>query len=364
MAHASSALLNMVNSRLDRTQPAFVMPASACSRANVVADKLVSALLPRPVIHSPFARRPSCLQPSRPGPYPTGPYMTNGQLYGGWQPQQQSQHAPPPPLHGHSGTPSPLPAARPSGGTQQVAAAPAAELTQTATIRNAVNLKKATLEVGSRQRCTRGRGLRAGPAGAAAFRWSGRAGLWPPICKGWLRARGTSTVPSKTNAGLKRRVRPAPSLQVRPLEGSPSLLSISFTFDASAPCRASTFVLAAEDAATGCKLAPARQPAAAPVAYQAGVRAGRGRGPSLSPPALPAPSATHLPPICPHLHTRQLGLKFPPAGDTAAVQAHVVDTSLHSQAELQRSGRSEGYPLVVRLETVGGGLGRVGGWMG
>ncbi|EFN57168.1 hypothetical protein CHLNCDRAFT_143545 [Chlorella variabilis] len=74
------------------------------------------------------------------------PYMNNGQMYGGWRPpyppqqypalmqQHPSGRMPPPPPGG---------AAAPGAGP---APGPSQELTQTATIRNAVNLKKNTLE--------------------------------------------------------------------------------------------------------------------------------------------------------------------------------------------------------------------------
>eukprot|EP00887_Chlorella_sp_A99_P003476 scaffold7.g3476.t1 len=191
-------------------------------------------------------------QPQRPYPpaaAPPQPYMTNGQFYGGWQPplqqpQQQAYHPPQPvPLY------APPPTRRHSG-AQQAAATPAQELTQTATIRNAVNLKK-------------------------------------------------------------------PTLEVRPRASDPSKLSICFTFDASTPCRATTFVLAAEDPGAGCKLTPAKQ--------------------------APAPAVTY---------DKGLGHRFPPPDAPEAEAAHVVDTALHEAEALTRHGREQGYPLVIRLETV------------
>lgn len=82
-------------------------------------------------------------------------YANNGQLYGAgappsgpWRPQVPSTPAPPPPTGARPGGPAPPGAPPPPGGPAPTpAATPAQELTQTATIRNAVNLKKNTLEV-------------------------------------------------------------------------------------------------------------------------------------------------------------------------------------------------------------------------
>ena len=84
-----------------------------------------------------------------------GQYVSNGQMYGSWRPAYPQQPAPqypgapppgaPPPPFPHAGPARP---AAPAGGPAPApAAGPAQELTQTATIRNAVNLKKNTLEV-------------------------------------------------------------------------------------------------------------------------------------------------------------------------------------------------------------------------
>lgn len=83
------------------------------------------------------------------------PYLSNGQLYGGWRPPPSYHPGPPP--YGGAAPPPPFPGGRPQGPGQPPAGAPgqqgpapagpSQELTQTATIRNAVNLKKATLEV-------------------------------------------------------------------------------------------------------------------------------------------------------------------------------------------------------------------------
>ncbi|KAL4425328.1 hypothetical protein ABPG75_009344 [Micractinium tetrahymenae] len=192
-----------------------------------------------------------------PPPQPGAPpgYVNNGQLYGAgpppsgpWRPQYPAPHAQQPPPGARPGGPAPPGAPPPPGGAAPgPAAAPAQELTQTATIRNAVNLKKSTLEV-------------------------------------------------------------------TPVPGSPGRLAISFTFDASQPCAVTTFVVATEEPARGCRLTPAKQEPAPPVYYEKG-----------------------------------LGLKFP--GAAAEGAQHVVDLSLYEEAQLLEAGRDT-FPLVVRLETV------------
>ena len=78
--------------------------------------------------------------------------MNNGQYYGGWRPPALPQYPPYPPQAQPPRLPGGPPGApyAPPGGPGAAAApppAPAQELTQTATIRNAVNLKKNTLQV-------------------------------------------------------------------------------------------------------------------------------------------------------------------------------------------------------------------------
>lgn len=248
-------------------------------------------------------------------PPPQQPYLSNGQLYGGWRPPPYPPGAPPPPGPHHPPGPppfphaGPLPRPPPPGAAQPpMAPGPSQELTQTATIRNAVNLKKS-------------------------------------------------------------------SLAVTPVPGQPNRLAISFTFDASQPCAVTTFVAAAEDAARGCRLTPAKQDPAAPLYYEKGVRACRlARRPqrpvllhscrrrcrrvALLPgcrtSAAGLPPCTCRPPTClpPCAHTpacSQLGLQFPGGAPEGA--QHVVDLSLYPESQLTAAAR-DSYPLVVRLETV------------
>jgi hypothetical protein len=179
--------------------------------------------------------------PPPPGYFPAN----NGQYYGGYHPayppHRAYPHAPPPPPPRAAPPPPPH------------VPAPTHELTQTATIRNAVNLKKATLAA-------------------------------------------------------------------TPLPGDPSKLAITFTFDASAPCLATTYVAATEAPGRGCRLTTALQPPAPALAF--------GKG---------------------------LGHAFP-GGDAAAAAAHVVDLSLYGPDPLRSgplaSAAGDDYPLVVRLEVV------------
>lgn len=187
----------------------------SCRRCHRVA----SACRPSPRVASSLQHPvdpPNHLQGHYYPPQP-GTYVSNGQMYGGWRPPYPQQPAPqypggapppgaPPPPFPHAGAPRPAAPAAPAP-----AAGPAQELTQTATIRNAVNLKKNTLEVA-------------------------------------------------------------------PLPGQPNKLALSFTFDASQPCAVTTFVVATEEPARGCRLAPAKQEPAPPVLYEKGVSAGGGRG--------------------------------------------------------------------------------------
>lgn len=90
--------------------------------------------------------------PQQPGAPPG--YANNGQLYGAgappsapWRPHAPPTHAPSPAPGARPGAAPPPGAPPPPGGPAPTpAATPAQELTQTATIRNAVNLKKNTLE--------------------------------------------------------------------------------------------------------------------------------------------------------------------------------------------------------------------------
>ena len=171
----------------------------------------------RPLAHRPA--RPLTSPPShRPllqgGYFPQAqqPYVNNGQMYGGWRPPyQQPQYAPQQQPQQQQQPQRPPPQQQPSRQQAAPAAAaptPSQELTQTATIRNAVDLKKATLAV-------------------------------------------------------------------TPLPDNPAKLAITFTFDASQPCAVTTFVAATEEPARGCRLAPAKQEAAAPLYYEKGVSCSR-----------------------------------------------------------------------------------------
>lgn len=103
-----------------------------------------------------------------------------------------------------------------------------------------------------------------------------------------------------------------------------SKLTISFSFDASAPCAVSTFLFATEDVSKGCALTSKFSPQPAPVV----------------------------------LFDKGLGLKFPagaPEGESAsAAMQHVVDMSSlqrwTSSSEVEEE--TEVFPLVIRLEVI------------
>ena len=207
------------------------------------------------------------MSPSSPVPYFP---PNNGQYYGGWvppppgvlpspsmHPQQHPYHAQPYPHGGGrpSPGPQPIPLPPPPPPTQQ--------LTQTATIRNSVNLKKS-------------------------------------------------------------------SLKVTPLTEDPSKLLISFSFDASAPCVASTFVLATEDGALGNKLTTAHQPPAPKVKYPKGLH-------------------HKFPP----LNTTNDSSEQQPIQQQPIQQQHLVDVSLHKDdLGALSSANEDTYPLVIRLEVI------------
>lgn len=98
------------------------------------------------------------------------------------------------------------------------------------------------------------------------------------------------------------------------MPGSPGKLAISFTFDASQPCAVTTFVVATEEPAHGCRLVPAKGDPAPALFYEKG-----------------------------------LGLKFP--GTSPEGAQHVIDMGLYEESQLLTAGRDT-FPLVVRLETV------------
>jgi hypothetical protein len=80
----------------------------------------------------------------------------------------------------------------------------------------------------------------------------------------------TQTATIRNAVNLKKN-----TLMVTPLPGAPNKLAVSFTFDASQPCVATTFVAATEEPAHGCRLTPAKQEPAAPIHYEKGVRSPR-----------------------------------------------------------------------------------------
>lgn len=205
--------------------------------------------------------------------------MSNGQYYGGWgaytpayphqHPYHQYQHGSTN-MNSNSNSNSSSssypyqPRPRPQQATQQANVPPrqlppTQQLTQTATIRNAVNLKKA-------------------------------------------------------------------SLAISPLQEDPSKMTISFSFDASAPCAVSIFLFATEEVSKGCALTSKFHP--------------QQKRPAV-------------------LFDKGLGLKFPagaPEGESAAAaMQHVVDMSMLQDWSSTTQGTESGtevFPLVIRLEVI------------
>ncbi|GBF99856.1 hypothetical protein Rsub_12496 [Raphidocelis subcapitata] len=122
----------------------------------------------------------------------------------------------------------------------------------------------------------------------------------------------TSTVKNPCNL-RKGSLRVAPAAAGRPGE-----FELQFAFDATAPCRVTTFLLVTEDPSKGCSLASALlgAPPRQPVAYESGP-----------------------------------GLQFPPPGGCAAAASHAVDLATTPLSHMTlASGNS--YPIVIRLEAL------------
>ncbi|KAG7673120.1 hypothetical protein Ndes2526B_g05305 [Nannochloris sp. 'desiccata'] len=226
---------------------------------------------------------PAVLPPHQPTYYPP----SNGQYYGGWAPPGPPPHGPPSYLRPHQPHPYPHPQPYPHGPgphqqPQQPPPAPAPvvplpptqQLTQTATIRNSVNLKKASLEV-------------------------------------------------------------------KPLVATK--LAVHFTFDASAPCMVSTFVLATEDGARGNKLTTAHQTPGPAVLYP------KGLGHKFP----PSSSTSNIKPSNIASSTEETGIHSSNRTATATNQGHIIDLSLHNDdIGALSSVNGNTFPLVIRLEVI------------
>lgn len=165
---------------------------------------------------------------------------------------------------------------------------PTQQLTQTATIRNAVNLKKASLAV-------------------------------KPL---------TSSLAEDESTHEK--------------------LGIYFTFDASAPCVVSTFVLATEDSARRNKLTTAYQTPGPAVHYP------KGLGHKFPPPFNNSSSSSSIGAV-ENTATTATASTNGSGGETNEIleREHVIDLSLH-QADIGALTTANGntFPLVIRLEVV------------
>lgn len=117
----------------------------------------------------------------------------------------------------------------------------------------------------------------------------------------------TQTIRNQVN--LKKK-----SLRLQPLQGSTTEFLLEFNFDASTPCRVSTFLLATEDPSQSCRII-----AAAPAS----------RSPALYP--------------------KGMNHHFPP-DDTTARQ-HMISLTTHSP-DLLTLTQGDSYPLIIRMETL------------
>ncbi|WIA39222.1 hypothetical protein OEZ86_005346 [Tetradesmus obliquus] len=121
----------------------------------------------------------------------------------------------------------------------------------------------------------------------------------------------TQTIKNQVN--LKKK-----TLRLEPLQDSSSNteFALRFAFDASAPCRVTTFLLATEDPRQGCKIVAAA-PGVRPAAY----------------------------------YPKGMDHQFPPPGDALLLQQHGISLRQHDP-ELLSLAAGDSYPLVVRLEAL------------
>jgi hypothetical protein len=147
----------------------------------------------------------------------------------------------------------------------------------------------------------------------------------------------TQTATIRNSVNLKKA-----SLEVKPLDATK--LGIYFTFDASAPCMVSTFVLAAEDAVRGNKLTTAHQPPGPAILYP------KGLGHKFSPSSSNSSSNNNNNNIT--TVTKENGARS--STKTAETdQQHIIDLSLH-QGDIGALSSANGntFPLVIRLEVI------------
>jgi hypothetical protein len=124
-------------------------------------------------------------------------------------------------------------------------------------------------------------------------------------------AKLTQTATIRNAVNLKKH-----SLKLVPVPGSTTKFAVQFTFDASTPCRLTTFILAKEEPSEGCKLNPV--------------------GPSMPHP--------------PQFYSAGLGHVYPAANAPEAQQA-IIDVSQYEEQQLMQASDNT-YPLVFRLETI------------
>jgi E3 ubiquitin-protein ligase MGRN1 len=161
----------------------------------------------------------------------------------------------------------------------------------------------------------------------------------------------TQTATIRNSVNLKKQ-----SLEVKPLDAT--RLGICFTFDASAPCIVSTFVLATEDGAKGNKLTTAFQTPGPAVHYPKGL--GHKFPPSSSNNSTTSSSGTITNDKITsssisddHILNNGNSKNKNNTNVDEITNSHVIDLSLH-EADIGALSSANGntFPLVIRLEVI------------
>eukprot|EP00878_Enallax_costatus_P002146 GHUV01002314.1.p1 GENE.GHUV01002314.1~~GHUV01002314.1.p1 ORF type:complete len:365 (+),score=80.41 GHUV01002314.1:265-1359(+) len=117
----------------------------------------------------------------------------------------------------------------------------------------------------------------------------------------------TQTIKNQVNLRKK-------TLRLQPVAGSNTEFQLEFSFDASTPCRVSTFLLATEDPRQSCRIIAAASEPRPPAFYAKGMD-------------------QHFP------------------KDDSIAQQHMISLTTHSP-DLLTLARGDSYPLIIRLETL------------
>lgn len=149
----------------------------------------------------------------------------------------------------------------------------------------------------------------------------------------------TQTATIRNSVNLKKA-----SLEVKPVDANK--LGIYFSFDASAPCMVSTFVMASEDGTRGNKLTTAHQTPGPGVLYPKGL--GHKFTPSSSTSSNISLNSTSV-----SENNDVVASSNGTAAVTETDQQHVIDLSLHEgDIDAFSSAHGNTFPIVIRLEVV------------